>query len=64
MHADMTQQLQRPAHMPSNFTINAGEGGTKHWRGLSRRLNRSIGSGSSKLGLKEKTLRGLSAGRS
>src|ERR1700704_3180513 len=38
-------------------------GGTKHWRGLSRRLDIRIGSGSSKLGLKEKTLRGLSAGR-
>ena len=36
-----------------------------HWRGLSRRLNRRIGSGSSKLCmvLEEKTLRGLSAGR-
>ena len=50
MHAGMTQQLQRPAHMPSNFTNNAGEGGTKHWRGLSRRLNIiRIGSWSSKL---------------
>ena len=39
MNAGMTQQLQRPTHMPSNFTNNASEGGTKHWRGLSHRLN-------------------------
>ena len=44
MHAGMAQQLQRPAHMRGNFTNNAGEGGTKHWRGLSdgRRNDKSI----------------------
>ncbi len=42
---------------------NLDEEGTKHWRGLSRRFNRRIGSGSSKLGLvlEEKILKGLSA---